>query len=94
MNKENISRRNFIKSAGLGSAALVFGGCSGQGNVNARDDLPNIILCMSDDQGWGDTAYNGRKNLKTPHLDAMAKLYVTNEQRRRGEKDQKQDNID
>ncbi|MBM4016807.1 MAG: hypothetical protein FJ288_00535 [Planctomycetes bacterium] len=27
---------------------------------------------MSDDQGWGDTSYNGRKVLKTPELDAMA----------------------
>ena len=35
-------------------------------------DSPNIILCMADDQGWGDTAYNGHPLLKTPHLDAMA----------------------
>ncbi len=35
-------------------------------------DRPNIILCMADDQGWGDTAYNGHPLLKTPHLDAMA----------------------
>ncbi|MEX2213748.1 MAG: sulfatase-like hydrolase/transferase [Phycisphaeraceae bacterium] len=34
---------------------------------------PNIILCMADDQGWGDTAYNGHPLLVTPHLDAMAK---------------------
>jgi len=27
---------------------------------------------MADDQGWGDTAYNGHPLLKTPHLDAMA----------------------
>ena len=33
---------------------------------------PNVILCMSDDQGWGDTAYNGHPFLKTPHLDRMA----------------------
>jgi len=33
---------------------------------------PNIVLCMADDQGWGDTAYNGHPVLKTPHLDAMA----------------------
>lgn len=33
---------------------------------------PNIILCMADDQGWGDTAYNGHPLLKTPHLDEMA----------------------
>jgi len=33
---------------------------------------PNIILCMTDDQGWGDTSYNGHPELKTPELDAMA----------------------
>ncbi len=27
---------------------------------------------MTDDQGWGDTAYNGHPVLRTPHLDRMA----------------------
>lgn len=33
---------------------------------------PNIILCMTDDQGWGDVSYNGLKTVRTPNLDAMA----------------------
>ena len=33
---------------------------------------PNFVLVMSDDQGWGDTGYQGHPDLKTPHLDAMA----------------------
>ena len=33
---------------------------------------PNIILVMTDDQGWGETSYNGHPILKTPNLDAMA----------------------
>jgi arylsulfatase A-like enzyme len=33
---------------------------------------PNIILCMTDDQGWGDVSYNGLKQIRTPTLDAMA----------------------
>ena len=33
---------------------------------------PNVILVMADDQGWGDTGYNGHPHLKTPHLDRMA----------------------
>jgi arylsulfatase A-like enzyme len=33
---------------------------------------PNVILCMTDDQGWGDTGYNGLKAARTPNLDAMA----------------------
>ncbi len=35
-------------------------------------ERPNIILCMADDQGWGDVGYNGHKILKTPVLDSMA----------------------
>lgn len=40
-------------------------------------DSPNIILCMADDQGWGDTGYNGHPHLRTPHLDQMAAEGVT-----------------
>ncbi|MDF1824355.1 MAG: sulfatase-like hydrolase/transferase [Verrucomicrobiales bacterium] len=33
---------------------------------------PHIILVMSDDQGWGQTGYQGHPDIKTPHLDEMA----------------------
>ncbi len=33
---------------------------------------PNVILVMADDQGWGDTSYNGNRVLRTPNLDEMA----------------------
>ena len=36
-------------------------------------ERPNVILVMADDQGWGDTGYNGHPVVKTPNLDAMAK---------------------
>ena len=35
-------------------------------------EKPNFILCMADDQGWGDVGYNGHPILKTPVLDEMA----------------------
>jgi arylsulfatase A-like enzyme len=38
----------------------------------ADSPRPNIVLVMADDQGWGDTGYNGHPQLKTPHMDAMA----------------------
>ena len=38
----------------------------------ARPVKPNIILCMTDDQGWGDVSYNGLTKIRTPNLDAMA----------------------
>ena len=33
---------------------------------------PNIILVMTDDQGWGQTSYMNHPILKTPNLDKMA----------------------
>ena len=41
--------------------------------VTAEEEHPpNIILCMGDDHGWDETAYNGHPHLKTPVLDEMA----------------------
>ncbi|GAB5451182.1 MAG: sulfatase-like hydrolase/transferase [Halioglobus sp.] len=33
---------------------------------------PNIVLVMSDDQGWGDVAYNGNDTVLTPELDRLS----------------------
>ena len=41
--------------------------------ISTAADKPNIILVMADDQGWGDTGYNGHPFLQTPALDAMAR---------------------
>ena len=35
-------------------------------------ETPNVILLMTDDQGWGQTGYYDHPVLKTPHLDEMA----------------------
>ena len=40
--------------------------------ASASDSPPNVIMIMSDDQGWGDVGFNGNAEIKTPHLDAMA----------------------
>lgn len=45
------------------------------GSVDAAQEdsvRPNIVLLMADDQGWGETGYNGHPHLKTPVLDEMA----------------------
>ena len=40
--------------------------------LHAAERKPNIVLVMADDQGWGDTGYNGHPELKTPNLDKLA----------------------
>ena len=36
-------------------------------------DRPNIVVILTDDQGWGDLSLNGNTNLATPHVDALAR---------------------
>jgi arylsulfatase A-like enzyme len=33
---------------------------------------PNVLLIITDDQGWGDVGFHGNPHLKTPHLDRLA----------------------
>lgn len=56
-----------ILLSGIGPAPL-------RSNSDRRADekRPNVILCMTDDQGWGDAGYLGHPVLRTPHLDQMA----------------------
>ena len=54
----------------------MFFGCSEKTKkteaASVDQETPNIILLMADDQGWGDTGFNGHPHLKTPNLDKMA----------------------
>jgi arylsulfatase A-like enzyme len=42
-----------------------------------KKELPNIIIILSDDQGWGDLGFNGNQAVSTPMLDKMAKNGVS-----------------
>lgn len=48
--------------------------------TEADPKRPNVIVIVTDDQGYGDLAYHGNPILKTPHLDSFAKraLELTN----------------
>lgn len=52
----------------LTGVLFLFLGC-----IRQEDKMqPNIILLMTDDQGWGQTGYYDHPVLKTPNLDEMA----------------------
>lgn len=38
----------------------------------ADDQRPNVVVFLSDDQGWGDFSFQGNTNLNTPHIDSLA----------------------
>ncbi len=66
----SISRRSFLQFVGAGAVTTALN--KSFAASLSKKEKPNIILCMADDQGWGDMHYNGHPVLKTPNFDAMA----------------------
>src|SRR3954449_8255477 len=62
-----------MKSPALLAALLLASLVVPRSSFGAEGARPNIVLVMADDQGWGDTSYNGHPELKTPCLDDLAK---------------------
>ena len=48
---------------------LFFTGCK---DTTSTNSLPNIIIVMTDDQGYGDLGFNGNTLIRTPHIDKFA----------------------
>ncbi|MHC4227446.1 MAG: sulfatase-like hydrolase/transferase [Planctomycetota bacterium] len=67
-----MNRREYLKMAGLGLASLAMPGCAGLPKRAADKRLPNIVLIVSDDQGYNDLGCYGGTEVKTPNLDHLA----------------------
>jgi len=65
-----LHRREFLQLMGGAVGFMALRSLCAWGNT--AEQKPNIILCMADDQGWGDVGYNGHPYLKTPNLDALS----------------------
>ena len=66
--RTSISRRTFLQAMGAG--LLVSPAFSDSPAAASRP--PNVVLIVSDDQGYGDVRCYGGTDLRTPHLDALA----------------------
>jgi len=66
---KQINRRDFLKKTGVGAAALalpgVFTFCT------SSPKKSNIVLVITDDQGYGDLSCHGSPDVKTPNLDGL-----------------------
>jgi len=67
-----MDRRNFLKkcvAVGVGGFAL----SNRTLEVRIGAKRPNIVVILSDDQGWGDLSIHGNTNLETPNIDSLAR---------------------
>jgi len=55
------------------STTLLLIGLQGAFDESAVHARPNVILIMTDDQGYGDLGITGNSCLETPHLDALGR---------------------
>ena len=51
--------------------ALACCSCADSARENSHS-MPNIILIMTDDQGWYDAGFNGNQEIMTPNMDMLA----------------------
>lgn len=64
--------KNLIQTTAVFFPVLTgFSSCMSQ-----TEKHPNIVIILSDDQGWGDLSINGNKNLNTTNIDRLAQSGV------------------
>ena len=70
------TRREFLKTIGLAAASApalsALPGCAGTAGATAEKKRPpNVVLVITDDQGYGDMSCHGNPKLKTPNIDRL-----------------------
>jgi arylsulfatase len=62
-----MKRRDFMRSVALGALATAFPAVAATGSKSR----PNVIVVMTDDQGYPELSVHGNPVVKTPHLDRL-----------------------
>lgn len=71
-------RRRFLQTIGA-AAGWTLGGLHRSGArtpASGRETPPNVVLVVTDDQGYGDLGCHGNPVLRTPNLDALYRRSV------------------
>ncbi len=66
------TRRDFLRTVGMGAAGLALAGVAPRAHAAAKH--PNIVYILADDMGYGDLGcYNAGSKIPTPHMDRIAR---------------------
>jgi arylsulfatase A len=69
----NFSRRDFLKGLGLATGGTLLGLKAGQLLADGNEQKKwNLVVILTDDQGYQDLGCFGSPNIKTPNIDKMA----------------------
>ncbi|MFO7973034.1 MAG: arylsulfatase [Candidatus Hydrogenedentota bacterium] len=74
------TRRTFLRNLGLGAGVLAAACRHQPGEVSVPEapadtpwERPNVVVILTDDQGYGDVGVHGNDQIQTPHLDRFAR---------------------
>lgn len=68
--------RNSLPYAGIATVLITLGiaaGVQAQATTTRASSPPNVVLFLTDDQGWGDLGCHGNPDARTPNMDAFAR---------------------
>jgi arylsulfatase A-like enzyme len=69
---EKQTRREFLKMITAAGALSILPGCNGDTEKGVtKKRKPNVVLVITDDQGYGDLGCHGNKIIKTPNMDRL-----------------------
>ena len=68
-----MTRREFLSAISLGAAAVAYPNCviGAQQLASGRRRQPNVVLVITDDQGYGDLGCHSNTIIQTPNLDRL-----------------------
>jgi arylsulfatase A len=69
----NSDRRPGVWCANVLVALVSIIGAAATAAESSVGRRPHVVLCMADDQGWGDVGFRGHSQVQTPVLDEMAR---------------------